>query len=192
MEKVASNEEKIEQIHEEATYNVSAVAKQLNNIGTTTKDTQTCISALEAKTTSLKTRNAENPTNANNINSFATSPTFKPKGKSDANQGLPKPNTNPLAAHHPCCTVIRFLPDSNREEGHLEPALIVSRINNAMANSPSLKARHIKVIAAAYNNQGNLIISTHADQLAADLLQYSETFLPLISQGYQTSTLTDK
>jgi len=81
-EKVASNEEKIEQIREEATYNASAVAKQVNNIGTTMKDTQTHISALEAKTTSLKTTNAENPNNANNINSFATGPTFKPKGKS--------------------------------------------------------------------------------------------------------------
>jgi len=74
----------------------------------------------------------------------------------------------------------------------MEPALIMDTINNALANSQSLKAKHIKVVAAMYNNQGNLIISTWADQRALDLLQYSETFLPLISQGYSMSALEDK
>jgi len=74
----------------------------------------------------------------------------------------------------------------------MEPALIVSMINNALANSQSLKARHIKAVAATYNALGNLIVSTRADQRAADLLQYAETFLLLISQGYNTSALEDK
>jgi len=56
----------------------------------------------------------------------------------------------------------------------------------------SLKARHIKVVAATYNNQGNLIVSTCADQRASDLLQYAEDFLPHISQGHETSALEDK
>jgi len=74
----------------------------------------------------------------------------------------------------------------------MEPALIVDTINSTLANSQSLKAKHIKVVAATYNNQDNLIISTCADQRALDLLQYVETFLPLISQGHNTSTLEDK
>jgi len=74
----------------------------------------------------------------------------------------------------------------------MEPALVISTINNALANSHSLKAKHIKAVASSYNNQGNLILSTRADQRAADLLQYAETFLPLISQGYNTSALGDK
>ena len=74
----------------------------------------------------------------------------------------------------------------------MELALIVDTINSALANSQSLKAKHIKVVAATYNNQGNLIISTRTDQRASDLLQYVETFLPLISQGHNTSALEDK
>jgi len=50
----------------------------------------------------------------------------------------------------------------------------------------------MKVIAATYNNQGNLIISTCADQRVSDLLQYAEDFLPLIDQGYKTSTVEER
>jgi hypothetical protein len=88
--------------------------------------------------------------------------------------------------------VIRFLPDGIKEEDCLKLAIIVDKINNALANSQSLKASRMKVVAATYNNQGNLIVSTHTDQRASDLLQYTENFLPHIDQGYETSALEDK
>jgi len=74
----------------------------------------------------------------------------------------------------------------------MELALIVDTINNALTNSQSLKAKHIKVVAVMYNNHGNLIVSTCADQRASDLLQYAEKFLPLINQGHKTCALEDK
>jgi len=97
------------------------------------------------------------------------------------------PDPSPLTAHHPCHMVIQYLPDGIREGDRLEPTMIVNLINNTLENSQSLKAKHIKFVAATYNNQGNPIISTQAD-----LLQYAETFLPHISQGHETSALEDK
>jgi len=192
VKKVDNNEKTVEQFCEEALYNTTAMAEQLKAINSMATDTQTHISTLEEKTMFSKTRSTDIPQNMNHNNTYATRPTYKPKGKPDTNQGMPKPNPNPLTAHHPCHAVICFLPDGIKEGEHLKPTLVVDKINGTLANSQSLKARHMKVIAATYNNQGNLIISTHADQRVSDLLQYTKDFLFHINQGFETSALEDK
>ena len=191
-EKVENNREKVELLREEASYNATAVSEQIKLISLTTTDTLSRIAALEGKATTHNPRATATQPNVDDTTSHTTGPLYKPKGKLDTNLTTNKQNTNPLTAHHPCHAVIRFLPDGIREEDRMEPALVVSTINNALANTQSLKAKHIKAVAASYNNHGNLIVSTRADQLATDLLQYAETFLPLISQGYKTSALEDK
>ena len=190
--KIANNGEKVELLCEEALHNTTVVAEQLKAIGLATTDTQSCIAALEGKAESPLTRAPATQSSAEPVTSHTTGPLYKPKGKPDANLGTTKPSTNPLSAHHPCRAVIRFLPDGIKEGKHMEPAEVVNTINSALANSQALKAKHIKAVAATYNNQGNLIVSTRADQWAADLLQFAETFLPLISQGYSMSALEDK
>ena len=183
---------KVKHLQEEALYNAMAVVEQLKTIRLTTTDTQPHIMALEGKGRAPNPQATEVPPNKDPTTNHTTSPLYKSKGKPHTNLGTTKPNANPLSAHHPCRAVICFLPDGNKEEGCMEPALVISTINNVLVKSDSLKVKHIKVVAASYNNQGNLIVSTQAEQRAMDLLQYMETFLPLISQGYKTSALEDK
>ena len=174
VKKVDNNKKKVELFWEEALYNATVMADQLKSINSMATDTQAHITALEEKTTFPRAQSSETPHNTNHNNTYVTGPTFRPKGKPDTNQGMLKPSPNPLTAHHPCHVVICFLPDSIKEGDHLKPTLIVDKINNALVNSQSLKARHIKVIVATYNNQGNLIVSTCADQRVSDSLQYAE------------------
>ena len=191
-ERVVDNGEKVELLREEAVHNATAVTEQLRSISSVAADTQSRIVALEGKAGCPLPWAPVTQSNTEPVTSHATGPLYKPKGKPDANPRSTKPNTNPLSAHHPCRAVIRFLPDGIKEGDRMEPALVVNTINNALANSQALKAKHIKAVAATYNNQGNLIVSTRADQRATDLLQFVEIFLPLISQGYTTSALEDK
>jgi len=192
MTKIENNGERSKQMWEETIYNFLATTQQLKALETMTMDTQSCIAALEEKDKCTITQTTANTTSTGHTTSHASSPLYKPKGKTDRNLELAKQKNKPATAHHPCRTVIQFLPDGMREEDCLEPALIVSTINNVLVNSQSLKAKHIKATAAAYNNHSNLIVLTHTDQHTSDLLQYLELFLPLIRQGYETSAIEDK
>ncbi|EDR03788.1 uncharacterized protein LACBIDRAFT_331226 [Laccaria bicolor S238N-H82] len=192
MEKTEAIGDKVERMREETTFNFSAMAEQLKVLETANNATQTRFKTLDEIVGNTSPQNTGTAKNTSFTTSYATGPLPKPKGKTVNNPGQEKPNTNPAAAHHLSRAVIRFLPDGIRDEDRMEPALIVSTINNALANSQSLKAKHIRAVTASYNNQGNLIVSTRADQLAADLLQYAELFIPLINQGYETSAREDK
>lgn len=192
LKSMSSLMEKTETMREETSYNFAATAEQLKALEAANTITQTRFKDLEEKVGVTSTQNTGTANNAKYTTSYATGPVHKPKGKTATNPDPAKQNTKPTAAHHPSRAVIRFLPDGIKEEDRMEPALIVSAINNALANSQSLKAKHIKAVTASYNSQGNLIVSTRADQRAADLLQYAELFIPLINQGYETSAIEDK
>lgn len=192
MENVQNNGEKIEHMKNETANSLTATSDRLKALESLATDTQSRIANLENRGAGPQTRNTEPTSNPSHTTSHATGPTFKPKGKTEGNPGPTKKSTNPASAHHPSRAVIRFLPDGIRDEDRLDPMVIVNTINNALANAPSLKAKHIRAVTATYNNQGNLIVSTRADQRAADLLQYAELFIPLIDQGYNTSVIEDK
>ena len=55
----------------------------------------------------------------------------------------------------------------------------MNAINAALAQNQASK--HLKIVAASFNNQGNLILSTRADQTAAELLKFSNTVSPAIA-----------
>ena len=43
------------------------------------------------------------------------------------------------------------------------------------------ESKHLKVVAASYNRQGNLILSTRADQTAAELLKHEDVLKPTLA-----------
>jgi len=97
---------------------------------------------------------------------------------------------NANSAHHPTRLVIQFLPDGIPAENRMEPTAIVNAVNNALATKQ--ESNHLKVVAATYNHQRNLILSTRADQTAAQLLPFAEIFTPQIAQGHTVVAREDK
>ena len=87
--------------------------------------------------------------------------------------------TNPNASHHPSRLVVHFLPNGLHEGLRPDPSAIVCGINTSLAKNPACS--HLRVVAASFNPQGNLILSTRADQLAADLLQFQNEISPTIT-----------
>jgi len=116
IKKVNNNKKKVKLLCKEALYNATAMADQLKSINSAATDTQARITALEEKTSLHRAQSTETQHNTNHNNTYATRPTYRPKGKPDTNQGMPKPSPNPLTAHHPCRMVICFLPDGIKEE----------------------------------------------------------------------------
>ena len=102
-------------------------------------------------------------------------------------QNLPQPSAkdkkipiNPNSSHHPSRLVAQFPPGGVPENMRPDPSRIVLEMNAALsANAPS---SHMKVVAANFNPQGNLIISTRSDQTAAELLQSSSTITPILTR----------
>jgi hypothetical protein len=86
---------------------------------------------------------------------------------------------NPSSSHHPSRLVVQFLPNGLPVDRRLDPSEIVSRLNTDLASKS--KSTHMKVVAANFNNQGNLIISTRSDQTAAELLKFQDEFTPSLA-----------
>lgn len=75
--------------------------------------------------------------------------------------------------------VAQFLPKGIPENLRPDPSEVVLRINTALSsNQPS---KHIKIVAASFNNQGYLIISTRSDQSASELLKFQDKIVPIIA-----------
>ena len=117
----------------------------------------------------------KNPnTNAHSTNA-ANHETTKKGSPADQTKTTP---ANPNAAHHPSRMVIQFSPNGIPTEARPSPQQVVTTLNQALGSNP--KAKHIKIVAANFNYQGNLIVSTRSDQTAAELIQYRETLrIPL-------------
>ena len=113
-----------------------------------------------------------------------TPPTTQaPKSKTQAAQAGPtasKIPTNPNSSHHPSRLVAQFYPKGIPDNLRPDPSKIVTEINAALAShQPS---SHMKVVAANFNTQGNLIISTRSDQTASELLKSGDLITPILSR----------
>lgn len=87
---------------------------------------------------------------------------------------------NPSSAYHPSRLVVRFLPRGIPENLWPDPSSVVNDLNAAL--SANQASKHMKIVAANFNPNGNLIISTRLDQSASDLLKFRSTILPIISR----------
>ena len=105
--------------------------------------------------------------------------TAKHKTQTPSTQAAKIPN-NPNSSHHPSRLVAQFLPKGVPDILRPDPGSIVTKLNSALALNQASK--HLKVVAASFNTQGNLIISTRADQTASELLKYQEGLLPILTQ----------
>lgn len=118
-----------------------------------------------------------------------TNPTQPNKKTSKAQ--MTTPTSNPRLAHHPTRVVAQFPPNGIPEPNRWDPSDIVNRINSNLA---SLKeSKHLKIVAASYNKQGNLILSTRADQTAAELLKHEDIIKPVLARlsGKQEIVLSE-
>ena len=122
--------------------------------------------------------NVLNSTNVTSPPQPNTTTKTPPKPK----QEKPAP-TNPNAAHHPSRLVVQFLPTGIPEDLRLDPSKMVLDLNAAIArNHPS---RTVRIVAASFNPQGNLILSTRADQTANEILRYRDSVISVIANlGY--------
>ena len=86
---------------------------------------------------------------------------------------------NPKASHHPSRLVVQFKPNGIPPEQRPDPSLLVGNINASLAHDP--QSKHLKVVAANFNNQGNLILSTRSDQTAEQLMKFQNSFSHLLA-----------
>ena len=106
------------------------------------------------------------------------SPTNKHKTQGQQIQA-PKTPINPNSSHHPSRLVAQFVPRGVPEDQRPDPSMIVTQVNASLASNEASK--HLKVVAASFNTQGNLILSTRADQAASELLRFRDTIAPLLA-----------
>jgi len=140
-----------------------------------TRDTKSRATKLEESTV----RPNPHPTNTNISSRHPpNSGTKAPTATTTVVQKPEQACANPSAAHQPSRLIVQIQPDGIREEERKDPQQLVSSINDAL--STNARSKHLCVVAAKYNTQGNLVLSTRADQTAAELLKYADTFLPII------------
>lgn len=128
--------------------------------------------------------------------------TNQPKTTTTTNPATPTPsqekaltatqtiNPNPDTSHHPLRLIVQFHPDSILDKDREDPETVIQLVNSTLGIDE--KAKYLKVIAVRYNTQGNLILSTRADQTTAELINYASLFIPHISKGYQTTVRVNK
>lgn len=103
---------------------------------------------------------------------------------------LPQPPSNPMLSHHPTRLVVQFLPNGLPETERQEPHTLVKMVNAALSSRS--ESKHMKVVAASYNKQGNLILSTQADQTAAELMKFEHVIIPAITTSRNVIIREDK
>jgi hypothetical protein len=100
---------------------------------------------------------------------------------------LPKPKAQiklptlppPSNSHHPSRLVIQFPPDGLPERDRKDPQAIVKAVNGALERNPD--SRHLRVVAAKFSVQGNLVLSTRADQTASELIKVANVITPIVN-----------
>ena len=161
----------------------------ISGIGNLCQKVNTLTESLEKQNTGNTVRNTlQNSMHApvpgtHNDNASHTMHTLTPYADAVQNSKRatnPKPDTqsNPRLAHHYTRLVAQFLPNGVPLSNRREPSDIVSKINASLTSTPQTK--HIRVVAANYNKQGNIIISTRADQTAAELAKHEEIIKPAL------------
>ena len=168
---------------------------QLNPIFTGIADLHKLVEQVTTKLDKLHTTQDHN-TPDKSINGSIHSPTTKdalppklnasgtPKPLSTTKQPTPtspKPPVplNPNSSHHPSRLVAQFLLNGLPPDRRPDPCTIVLKINSILASKRS--SQHLKVVAASFNNHGNLIISTRSDQTAEELLQHKDNILAALT-----------
>lgn len=91
----------------------------------------------------------------------------------------PKQPLNPKTSHHLSRLLVQFKPNGIPPEQRPDPSHIVGNINASLAHDPLSK--HLKVVAANFNNQGNLILSTWSDQMAEHLMKFQNSHYHLLA-----------
>ena len=112
----------------------------------------------------------------------------KPVLPAKSTQAKPTP-TNPNASHHPSRLVAQFLPTGIPENLRPDPSRIVTELNTAITNNHRNNLNPVKIVAASFNTQGNLIISTRSDQIASDLLKYRDSIVPVLTNIGNTQSI---
>jgi hypothetical protein len=89
--------------------------------------------------------------------------------------------------------VIQFSLNGIPQDARPSPQQVVTTLNQALGGNP--KAKHLKIVAANFNYEGNLIVSTRSDQTAVELIKFRETLrVPLgdICSNREMSLKEDK
>ena len=165
------------------------ICEKLDSIDKTTVDTLQTVRATPTQATSVtdkrkkpSTQMAEQPQETTYAAKAAIAAPAAP------------PPSNPNRAHHPTRLIIQFLPDINGQRltiaERMESLEIVEAVNRALAKNSD--SAHLKIVAASYNHQGNLIVSTRGDQTAAQLTPYIHLFKDEIARGRQIQAREDK
>ena len=174
--------------------NQSNTMSKLYDMEKEARNTRTRLLSLENIYTKDNNANPSNHTTPRPTTSTQVQPIQTPKKVTEQAQNklnLNPPVTNPNSSHHPSRLVIQFLPHGAlKDEDKMDPSTIVNKVNEALQKSP--QAKHIKVVAAKYNTQKNLILSTKADQKAEELYNHANLFLPEITKQYSYEIRVDK
>lgn len=97
---------------------------------------------------------------------------------------------DPTKAHHPSRAVFTFQGGIPADEQHA-PEEICRRLNECLSKLPS-PAKSLRVVAARYNQHGNIVVNTRADQNAEDLIKHTNVLLPLLHPTRTGSARPDK
>ena len=65
-------------------------------------------------------------------------------------------------------------------------SLIVNKVNAVLTNNQ--KEKHLKVVAASFNIQGNMIVSTCSDQTAEELIKFQDSFTHILTDIHSERT----
>jgi hypothetical protein len=151
---------------------------------------KTLCSSIHAPGQSLEAPQKNNPNTVTHARTSSKPEASKKATPTDQSKMTP---TNPNSAHHPSRMVIQFSPNGIPQDARPSPQQVVTTLNQALGCNP--KAKHLRIVAANFNHQGNLIVTTRSDQTAAELIQYRENLvLPLgvICNNSEMSLREDK
>ncbi|PPQ85683.1 hypothetical protein CVT25_002135 [Psilocybe cyanescens] len=174
--------------------NLTSVCNKISNLDKDLTETKTYLKLMQTKATGIQA--PVNPQDAYKKTKAIAGQTLvkvgtPPSPNCPEEPTKPKPdNLNPDTSHHPSRLIVQFHPDGILDKDKSEPETIVQTVNDALRNDP--KSNHLRVVAARFNSQGNLILSTRADQTAAELITHANLFIPTINKGYKTSVRVDR
>ena len=149
-------------------------------------ETRTLQDSIHSPTPPPPTWNPSASPNPNNHRPASFSSAVQ-NGKTPPQQH-PTTTSNPRLAHHQSRLVVQFPPNGIPANNRRDPSNIVTMINAALSNTQ--EASHIKVVAANYNKQGNIILSTRTDQTAAELSRHEATIKPVLAAIGGTQNVT--
>lgn len=160
----------------------------LSGIGNLCQKVNSLTTALEAQTSrppSLQDSIHAPRTMPNNTSLLNSTPQAhlvtdnlaRPDKKNALNTHLSTPMI-PRLAHHYTRLVVQFLPNGIPNSNRWDPSKIVMKVNSTL--SLICEVKHLKVVAASYNKQGNIILSSRADQTAAELAKFEDAIKPVL------------